>query len=203
MPALTARDTTIVLKRLERELSGGRRTTTRDALACLLGLHGLRISEVCNLRPCDWNGRELFIRTLKGGPRAWIPVRPKIAIAIEQRVKCHRWLLATRGGGRLDPGNLRRRWRAWLKEWGLTSWRFHDLRHTTAHAIFKRSGGNVFAVQRALRHRKLENTAIYLDGGNQLADWFPQAEPQHPRSRPAGDHGHGPAPPRQRRHRKR
>lgn len=178
--ALTADQATHFIRFLEARAKTSKRSTHRDAVACLLGLHALRISEVCNLRTTDWNRstRMLHVATLKGGPAADIPVRPSVALHLD-RLQCDarrrrlRWLMTTSTGKRLSPRNLRRTFHAWSREALGTRFRFHDLRHTTARQMEER-GANVFTIQVQLRHAKLQNTVLYLQRKERILDWLPQ-----------------------------
>lgn len=53
-----------------------------------------------------------------------------------------------------------RTWRRMLKEAGITDFRFHDLRHTSATRLV-RSSGNLKAAQKLLGHARIETTARY------------------------------------------
>jgi site-specific recombinase XerD len=53
-----------------------------------------------------------------------------------------------------------RTWRRMLKEAGITDFRFHDLRHTSATRLV-RASGNLKAAQKLLGHARIETTARY------------------------------------------
>ena len=117
----------------------------RDVIAVALGLHGLRIGEVCNARIEDFrpDHRRLFVRTLKGGRTrdltlhdsvvtALIRWRAKVSERLDRRPP---WLLCSRRGNKLNPQRpqecamaiFRRLGQPVGRPAGLT---FHSLRHT-------------------------------------------------------------------------
>lgn len=159
--------------------------SARDVAGVLLGLHGLRIQEVCNLRVDDFDQQQRTIRvaTLKGGPAGTLPLLPAAVEAIRIHL-AHRGrpppgapLLSTRNGTRVDQRNLRRRWHAWAGKSIDRRPRFHDLRHTTAAHAWEASGKDQRAVQRLLRHQKLATTEIYLPDAQLSLDLIPGAQP--------------------------
>lgn len=40
----------------------------------------------------------------------------------------------------------------------------HSCRHTTAHDIMRKTGGNIYKTQKALRHRSVRSTEVYANG---------------------------------------
>lgn len=149
----------------------------RDAAACLLGLHGLRITEICRLRVRDLRRKDatIWVRTLKGGPAARTPLAPHAAKILQPYARGRRSserLLATPTGKPLQDRNLRRRWSAWSLQLLGRRFRFHDLRWTTAQWIHQATN-DLFAVQATLRHRKLENTAHYLRDPERIRNSLP------------------------------
>lgn len=165
---LTAKQVARLTKYLANDPQPKTDAARRDAAAILLGLHGLRIEEVCRLRIDDYDDKKKTVRvsTLKGGPQAKIPVSKEACKAIGRHLRGRRSappgapLLATRTGRPVSQRNLRRRWHEWCRAALKTHVRFHDLRHTAA-AIAKRKGADITVVQRLLRHAKLETTQIY------------------------------------------
>ena len=175
------------LGKLIRELGHWHKSTSaqtrRDALAIEFGLLGLRISEVRNLliRNVDHQEHRLFVQTLKGGTPGHIffPTRLTNSI-IEQASNRDREqpLFITSRGNRLDTRNLRRRFTTMVQRVTGEHYRFHDLRHTVAQELYRKSGHNILVVSQVLRHKNLANTAIYLTSAKQVADWMDHTQDQ-------------------------
>lgn len=155
----------------------------RDALGCLLGLLGLRITEIRNLTVADWRRSrpKLRIHTLKGGPSRSLPMPNHIRKILDRQTARRKYvepLLATKKGKPISDRNLRRRWESWSVEWlgSENHYRFHDLRHTAAHVVFKAAplGLGVFAVKLWLRHSKLENSLLYIINEQDIEEWMNQ-----------------------------
>lgn len=152
----------------------------RDAAAILLGLHGLRIEEVCRLRIDDYDDKKKTLRvaTLKGGPQGIVPLTKEACRAIGRHLKGRRGappgapLLATRTGRAVSQRNLRRRWQEWCGKALRVNVRFHDLRHTAA-ATAKRKGADITVVKRLLRHHKLATTELYWGSTDELRRYLP------------------------------
>lgn len=118
----------------------------------------------------DFSARKITIRA-KGG--AWLDVpltTSSLALIANQPRDCETvFTYECRKNGR----GLRKGARypitqdGWRKAWGealtaarIADFRFHDLRHTFA-SRFRRSGGDLFALQRALGHSDLASTRRY------------------------------------------
>ena len=145
------------------------RTGLRDRVALeLMHRSGLRVSEVCNLRPehIDYAAGLLEVRAGKGkkdrtvplgGPetqwlRQWQSVRPN-----------SEWLLCTLKGTRMLPRHLQTTIRRYAERASLPRARSvtpHTLRHTFA-TDWLRNGGDVRTLQVILGHEDLATTMIY------------------------------------------
>lgn len=161
----------------------------RDAASCLLGLSGLRISEVTGTKVTDIRSRDkaIRVRTIKGGRDRTIPVDDETWASL-QRQQMHAaslktpWLFHTRTGRRLDNRNLRRRWSQYVDRVIGRHYRFHDLRHTAAQWSYEKSGRDMITVQRVLGHAKLTNTALYLRSLDSLSTILPTAKSREDRT---------------------
>lgn len=136
-------------------------------------LAGCRLAECVGLRwsDVDWGGRVIWI-TGKGGKRAPIPLSPSLRTLLWPLQVHHPEMVFTyvaeRGRQKIRKGSrqpitregLKSMWRRRKVDAGLTDYRFHDNRHTTATRLL-RSGGNLKAVQRLLRHESIETTMRY------------------------------------------
>ena len=103
-----------------------------------------RMKEIIANRPKKDSGGHVFSYVCKR-PRPEKPGKP-------QRLAGHRYPYSKQGWDRT--------WRRMLSEAGITDFRFHDLRHTSATRIV-RSSGNLKAAQKLLGHARIETTARY------------------------------------------
>ena len=105
-----------------------------NALACLLGLNGLRVSEAVAADVADL-GSERGHRTLsvrrKGGKIATVPLAPRTAAAVEAASagRDSGPLLATRSGRPMDRHSAWKVVRRLARQAGLAELSPHDLRH--------------------------------------------------------------------------
>ena len=198
-----------MLADLRRRARVGTWHVRRDALACVLGMQGGRIVEVCTARVEDLDRTgtppTLLFRTRKGGRDRRIPLAPAEAAAVSVLLEtspapASEFIIHTRSGGPLDTRNLRRRWRTWVADVVPDrSVRFHDLRHTAAVQAFTASG-TVLAAQQVLGHRKSATTEIYLAGPtDDLTLYATGAQQRAEDPQPAPRPGARPAPRRRRR----
>lgn len=179
MPSLQPEHLRSVLRGISRKISTGSGATVRDFLMVWLGLHGLRISEVCNLLVGDFDRKKetLYVRTLKGGPPRAIPIDRRTAEHLKKWTLARPaddYLFRTRSGRRVDPRNLRRRFTRFARKESGANYRFHDLRHTACAQVFQKTNGNLIAAGFALRHANINNTVHYLtsSAGENLREWF-------------------------------
>lgn len=167
------------IERLEdailEQLEDRRRARRRDALACGLGLSGLRSGEVSQLAIGDLSVplRRLTVRTLKGGPQraldldatlvdellAWRGLRERLLFP---KLGPRDLLLPNCRGGIVRReqfnGMAKRLFDRLLGAMhGLT---FHSLRHTFAMRAYQESR-DLFLVQRMLGHSSVQTTEIY------------------------------------------
>ncbi|MAG60249.1 hypothetical protein CL619_00530 [archaeon] len=120
-------------------------------LAFALGFFcGLRISEVCKLRPEDVDkGRGmLFIRQAKGGKDRYVPIAPPIRKGLKHLpIGLHKRSLQ----GAINRASIRGIGRR-IK--------FHTLRHSAA-TNYLQKGMNIRQIQQLLGHSRLDTTMIY------------------------------------------
>jgi len=161
--------TTLGLDRMELGAfiaQGAAAGVTDHALACLLGLLGLRVSEACNVNIEDL-GMERGHRTLhiigKGNKPALLPLPPRVARAVDQAAACrlNGPLLLTRTGRRLDRFAATRIVRRLAKRAGISK-RIspHSLRHSFITAALD-AGVPLRDVQIAARHADPRTTTRY------------------------------------------
>jgi integrase len=109
----------------------------RMAAGVIMGLHGLRCSEVCGLRVTDLDaGRgALHVDTLKHGEPRDVDLKPRIALwlaKLAHRQPASAPLFRTCRGRALHPNQFGRAWHRLSLRWLGREVRFHSLRHTAA-----------------------------------------------------------------------
>jgi integrase/recombinase XerD len=143
------------------------------ALACLLGLLGLRVSEACGI-DIEHLGSERGHRTVtvvgKGAKVAVIPLPPRVARAIDVAVgeRLHGPVLLSRSGQRLDRHGATRIVRRLARRAGIVK-RIspHSLRHSFITAALD-AGVPLRDVQIAARHSDPRTTTRYDRARNNL-----------------------------------
>lgn len=145
--------------------------TPRDAAIISLLLNGLRASEVCSLKPDDFQWSPLYgchiIKVLgKGGKERLVPANSQTS----QRVSAYqsiskrgsdRLIRALRGSEPMTRRQVTEALRRASKRAGIPDVNPHALRHWYATHLV-RSKANVFAVQRLLGHESLATTMVYV-----------------------------------------
>lgn len=109
-----------------------------------------------NILKMDWSQVRLSARrivvTVKGNKIHEVRIDPMLSAALASDTK--------RKGRVFDSTNFEKRWRAALKDAGLTNFRFHDLRHTFA-SWARQSGADIADVKDALGHSDIAMTMRY------------------------------------------
>ena len=135
------------------------------ALAVLLGLNGLRVSEACSAN-VEELGFERGHRTLriigKGAKPATIPLVPRTARTVDLAVgeRCEGPILLRQDGARLDPRTAHRWVRSIGRRAGLGSVHPHMLRAAFIMAALD-AGVPLREVQLAARHADPRTTTVY------------------------------------------
>lgn len=162
-------------KRLRRIVRRGTEAQRRDALAVILGLHGLRVTEVCNLTVGDLDpiNEMLRILTIKGGQNRKISlgdgVFRQLRKLAHKRPKSEP-LLVARTGEPVYPTYWQRFARRITKQlFGGDGLNFHAMRHTHAIRLYHATK-DLQRVRSRLGHKSLKNTDIYTMAYGQLDD---------------------------------
>lgn len=146
------------------EIEHGSWTRQRDALAIALGLHSLRVGEVCQARREDLfvGGDMLAVRTLKRGRPRELPLHATLVSALlEWRGDAaHPWLLYTRSGNRVHRTQFERAARRLTRQVLGEPLKFHALRHTFAMRLYAETG-DLFLVKQLLGHHSVKSTEVY------------------------------------------
>ena len=152
---------------------GAAGSATDHALACLLGLLGLRVAEACSINIEDLSS-ERGHRTVtvlgKGSKLAVIPLPPRVARAIDQVVGERRSgpLLLTQAGNRLNRHAATRIVNRLAKRAGVTKHISpHSLRHSFITAALD-AGVPLRDIQIAARHADPRTTTRYDRARNNL-----------------------------------
>jgi integrase/recombinase XerC len=139
-----------------------------DAVLELLYGSGLRVAELCGLRPRDVDVRRQMVTVWgKGGKQRQVPISPPAADAVEAWLARGRAELATadtpqdamfvnRRGRRLGPRDVRRL----LDRRALAPTHPHALRHSFATHLLD-GGADLRVVQELLGHASLQTTQVY------------------------------------------
>jgi integrase/recombinase XerD len=168
-PSVTRDSQTLGLDREEaiRFLAAAEAASARDhALACLLTLNGLRVSEACAADVVDL-GVERAHRVLavvgKGGQRTLVPLAPRTVRAIDAALggRTHGPLVVSNNGGRLDRHDAARIVVRLARRAGLAKHITpHSLRHTMVTLALD-AGVSLRDVQDAARHTDPRTTRRY------------------------------------------
>jgi len=143
------------------------------ALACLLGLLGLRVSEACSIDVEDLSlerGHRTVTVLAKGSKLAIIPLPPRVARAIDLAAGERKAgpLLLTRAGNRLNRHAATRIVRRLARQAGVTKHISpHSLRHSFITAALD-AGVPLRDVQIAARHADPRTTTQYDQARNNL-----------------------------------
>jgi integrase len=175
-PPRDSESTTLGLDRMELGAfvaQAGAAGPVDHALACLLGLLGLRVSEACGV-DIENLGIERGHRTVfiigKGNKPALIPLPPRVARAVDaaRGDRLEGPLLLSRAGHRLDRHAATRTVRRVAKRAGITK-RIspHSLRHSFITAALD-AGVPLRDVQIAARHADPQTTTRYDRARNNL-----------------------------------
>ncbi len=135
--------------------------TARDIFDTLLGT-AMRVSEVLNLRPCDYDAvhHTLLLAHPKEQRPAEVPVSSRVQGIVEARLSGE-WLFQSKSGRPYTVDGIRSVLYRARDRAGLRRFRLHDLRRTSATAMLH-AGVDVRRIQAVLRHRSLETTMRYL-----------------------------------------
>lgn len=158
---------------LANEIERGSWAQQRDALAVALGLHGLRVSEVCKARRDDLSvaGQTLQVKTLKRGRPREVPLDASIvrALLVWRAGDATEWLLFTRCRQQVYPTQFQRAARRLIAAALGEPNKFHTLRHTFATHLYAETEDPAL-VMRLLGHRSLASTEVYIESLKTVPD---------------------------------
>jgi integrase len=155
-----------VERMISHEIHAGNRTQQRDAIAIALGLHGMRIGEVCRARREELYvaGRQLVVPQFKRGNPRTLELHGSLVEAILhwRAAAANELLLYTATGHAIHPTHLRRVWKRLIARMLSDHFRFHDLRHTFATRLYHESNHDQYLVKQKLGHKSIKSTEVYV-----------------------------------------
>lgn len=119
----------------------------------LLAYTGLPHTQMKALTEADWQGQRLRVTPRRKGAGAagrWIPLAPEAIEALSYIKQHQRW-------GRLDRYKVYRAWR----DAGPKGSNPYSLRHSWITELYRRSNGDVLALQQLALHARLDQTQRY------------------------------------------
>lgn len=146
----------------------GTRAARRDAIAVALGLHGLRVEEVCQAEAKDFSPTAciLHVRTIKGGIPRDAPLHESLASALvawrRDADPRARWLLPTSKGNKVAQSQFQRFARKLTHKVYGEAWRFHALRHTFAMRVLDQTD-DLLLVKKLMGHSSIASTMQYVE----------------------------------------
>lgn len=123
------------------------------AFLTLMAFTGLPHRHLNDLREPDWQGKRLRVTPRRKGAGTegrWLPLSPEALQALKQ-IKQHGWW------GQLDRYKLYHRW----EQVGPEGTNPYSLRHSWITELYRRSNGDVLALQQLALHARLEQTQRY------------------------------------------
>lgn len=177
-PSVARRSTTNALTRPEllRVLEFAKETGPQDhAIMCILGLNGLRVSELCGIQLEDI-GREAGFHTIKiirakSHEPATIPMAPRTSWAVEQASwgRTSGPLFMLRGGVPMDRRGVDRIVKRLAKKAGIEKRLSpHSFRHTFI-TLSLDAGADARSVQKSVGHADVRMTSYYDRAKDSLA----------------------------------
>ena len=123
---------------------------------------GMRKSEILNLKwvDVDFDQKLITIGDTKNGEIRYIPMNETLTEALEsvKKYAYSPYVFCNDNGNRY--GDIKKGFSAALKRAGITTFRFHDLRHTFASYLVM-SGVDIRTVQELMGHKSIEMTCRY------------------------------------------
>jgi integrase/recombinase XerD len=154
-----------------RQLVQGQESLRDEVLLLLMARRALRKNDVRMLRArdCDLPRDLIALRHVKGGGEVLIPIedaeisRLLYLVIVGERRDPDEYLLYPKNDPfrPMDSSNVHRWFKACLERAGLPDFEMHELRHTAADDLWRRTGNLVLA-QQLLRHKSIETTRRYL-----------------------------------------
>lgn len=119
----------------------------------LMAFTGLPQMQIAKLTPADWQGYRLRVSPRRKGAGAagrTIPISPEAYAALEEFARLRAW-------GDFSRPSMRNFWLRYAP----AGTRPYDLRHSWITELYRRSNGDVLALQQLALHSRLEQTQRY------------------------------------------
>lgn len=164
-----------LVRRLRKLIKADVGTSRRDALAVILGLHGLRVTEVVNLTIGDLDviDEMISVETLKRGKPRRSPLGPGVFKALKRlaakRAKSDRLFVTSSGEPVLASWFQTKAREITESVLGGEGLKFHAMRHTFAMRLYMTTK-DMQRVKARLGHRSLASTQVYVDAYTELDD---------------------------------
>lgn len=155
------------LKRFINGIKQVKHAGTRDAFLMLF-FTGVRKSNVLEMRweDVDLRSKVWKIPQTKTGTDITVPLANCAVELLEDRMKLNikhsPWVFWSEDSASGHVEELKWAWRTLLKEANLENLRIHDLRHNMGTYMIT-NGADAFTVQRALTHKDIQSTQIYVN----------------------------------------
>ncbi|PKB85962.1 integrase [Ewingella americana] len=149
----------------------GRNSARDECMLLMCFIHGLRVTELINLRVSDVDLKinRISVSRLKNGFAVQHPLQPREVVAIEKWLTFRSrfidadtpWLFLSKHGGQLSRQQFYRLVRKYGETGGLdVQVHPHMLRHACGFALADK-GLDTIVIQKYLGHRNIQNTTIY------------------------------------------
>jgi type 1 fimbriae regulatory protein FimB len=149
----------------------GKNSTRDECMLLMCFIHGLRVTELINLRVSDveLSTKRISVSRLKNGFRVQHPLQPREVVAIDKWLKIRSgyldadtpWLFLSKHGGQLSRQQFYRLVRKYGEAGGLdVQVHPHMLRHACGFALANK-GMDTRLIQDYLGHKNIQNTVIY------------------------------------------
>ena len=123
---------------------------------------GARKGELVNLRWCDvdFDRQTAFISTTKNGQPKVLPLTDSVVVELRKFVRQDGSLIFNSEITTDSPFCFYKQWKKALLSADIQSFRFHDLRHTTA-SYLAQSGASLLEIADVLGHKQIQMTKRY------------------------------------------
>lgn len=147
-------------------LGAARTVSERDWVMILVGFwHGLRVSEIIRLKPCDVRDGYVTVQRLKGSLKTTQPLVSSELPLLDEKKGLESFIAKSHRGRRLFPISRIQFWRLmrrYASDAGIPEHKAHPhvLKHSIAMQTIKTAG--IENVRQYLGHKSISSTGAYL-----------------------------------------